>query len=84
MLHAEKAGEPGMRRHVKNVTMMYCDVLKRSQKNRSKKAGYSELRFDSSYPTTASTKPRRVVLHSYLRLDALSLTRYEEERSELC
>ena len=32
MLHAEKWGEPGMRRHVKNVTMMYYDVIKKSQK----------------------------------------------------
>ena len=57
---------------------------KKVTKNRPKKADYSELRFDSSYPTLASTKPRRIVLHSYPRLDALSLTRYEEERSELC
>ena len=32
MLHAEKLGEPGMQRYVKNVTMMYRDVIKRSQK----------------------------------------------------
>ena len=32
MLHAEKREEPGMRCHVKNVMMMYCDVIKRSQK----------------------------------------------------
>ena len=55
-----------------------CDVMW------SKKVGYSELRFDSSYPSAASMKLRRIVLHLYLRLDALTLIHCEEECSELC